>query len=311
MTGEKPRRGRPPKGNELKSETLAIKTAPALKVRISEEARRNGRSLTDEVETRLRESLDRSEAPRTERTAQLLEQIAKNIFEIESVLGEKGKPTRWHENVAAWAAVREMLYHGPVAEVVTADAFRDEKLERLESEAAQIQIEKDKRIVSLKTLGIHAEAKPQIRSGLFRPLEEATANRDDLRHQVAAEGWPGEQFKMLAESVIDELEQLDEAERENEEARAKAVEYLREDIEKGRATYMRPPRNPALDHALHLLMRATFPFGGLGKPNALFGLVAAPVLQPRKPRTDGAGVGLGFGAVKRDDDSGSGGNDTP
>lgn len=284
MVADTRKRGRPRKGNELKSETLAIKTSPALKERLAQEARVNRRSLTEEVETRLTESLERSKAPRSERTARLLEQIAVNIFEIEAAIGPKDHPRGWHENIATWAAVREMLYHGPIVEVATSDAFRDAKLDKLNDIAALIREEKGQLVMGLGALGLEANAtRLQFTLGDLIKGQSAAPNRTDLRITAGAlEGLTDHQ-RTYALAMIDRLEQLDGAEQENDEARAESVEHLREGIEKGRETYSKPPRNPALDHALHLLLRASFPVGGSGrgKPNDL---ASSPVLRPRKPR---------------------------
>lgn len=305
--------GRPRKGNELKSETLAIKTSPSLKDRLAEEARVNRRSLTEEVETRLTESLNQSDTPRSERTSRLLEEIARNIFEIESVIG-----LGWHEDVASWAAVREMLYHGPIVEVATGDAFRDAKLDRLTELAAAIATEKAQLVMGLRAIGIEADAarRTPTLGDLFNG-PPVTLNRDRLRATADAMGDLTDHQRNYAAAMIDRLEQLDAEEYANEEARAEAVEHLREGIEKGRATYPRPPRNPALDHALNLLWKAEFRPGALLPPlDALAAMSrssGAPLLQPRKPvASTMISRGLdSFGwTAKRDDDSPGTGDDT-
>lgn len=310
--------GRPRKGNELKSETLAIKTSPSLKDRLAEEARVNRRSLTEEVETRLTESLDRSDIPRSERTARLLEEIARNIYEIESAIGKN-----WHEDVAPWAAVREMLYHGPIVEVATGDAFRDAKLDKLTELASAIEQEKSLVVMGLRALGIDADqiARHRTLGDLMQGLP-VTAGRESLRTAAVGMDELTEHQRNYALMLIERLEQLDAEEQANEEARAEAVEHLREGIEKGRATYSRPPRNPALDHALWLLFKANAQPGALlpslPPQNALLALGAvrtsAPLLQPRKAlaSTILSRAGDAYrGPTERDDDDTGTGSDAP
>ena len=114
---------------------------------------------------------------------------------------------------------------------------------------------------------------------------------------------------MLA--AIEALEKLDAAEEQNEEARAEAVEFLREGIERGRATYIKPPRDPALDHAIDLLRRAdlasSLRHSQLSVAQSMNALRGEPSTSNRAPSAQGSSIGQLFnrgGATKRNDDSG-------
>lgn len=254
---------------EQKSETLHFRVTPALKAKLEAEARLSGKKLSAECEERLWASMEESDAKASPETEELLAAIRRNIFEIEQATGES-----WKKDVATWTAVRDMLFWGPINELKITNT---ELLKRLDDSAASraaIRTEKQRIIDVLAVLGVTASLAPTRPGivGLLAGFQPDTAPRDDVRSAIEGLAGLSAEQKGKALELVDRLAELDSQEQDADEKRAEIVAPIKEQVEKGRATYERPQLPEALRLALDLLLFETVgPFPAPRLPSGMFG----------------------------------------
>lgn len=101
--------GRPREHDEVKRSALTIRTTPSIKDAIALAAERSGRSITQEIELRLQESLQLEQNSGSPETHRLLLSYANEIAAI-----EKARKKSWHRDLGTWGAVSEALRGGPI-----------------------------------------------------------------------------------------------------------------------------------------------------------------------------------------------------
>ena len=95
--------GRPPQRDEAKRAAIAVRTTPTTKARLQEAADRAGRSLTQEIEQRLEQSLKDEDALGSLDNLAFFRAMASMMRLIESRTGNA-----WRQDTATWQAVRKM-----------------------------------------------------------------------------------------------------------------------------------------------------------------------------------------------------------
>lgn len=304
---------RPTDRGDAKTAVLNIRVTPALKAKLATYSKMGGKKLSAECEGRLQRSIEETEAPRSsEQTRNLLDEIERLIEAIE--IGTKNK---WHKGVGTWAAVAEMLATGPImARAPSHIGENDAKLAALYKVIVE-NTEKREEIASELTL---LELPPSIQSGIFWP--SADAERINLRDTVAAMKLP-KGIGQRAVVKIDELEAVDESDRQARAMIDAIIEPFRQAIEDGRRLYTKPQKGETLAATLGRLdmERRHFPMAPLlnadkimealsGRPKwpaTLGGLFS----QPSGQRTTIGQLFNGGGKTKRNDDGGPTTDDTP
>lgn len=293
---------RPTDRGEAKTAVLNIRVTPTLKAKLEARARMTGNKLSAECEQRLQASMDETEAPKSsEPTRDLLAEIERLVEEIEIATGNP-----WHTGLGTWAAVAEMLATGPImARAPSHIGENDSKLAALFKVLDENTAKREEVASELSLL----ELPPAIQSGIFWP--SADAERIELRDAIDALGLP-KGIGQRAVARIDDLEAVDESDRQ---ARAKIdaiIEPFRQAIEDGRQLYAKPQKGVALAVTLGRLDRkphSHFPMSPINVDKimeALSGRPKWPATLGGKYADQWATIGQLFnsgGATKRNDDN--------
>lgn len=260
MTDSK--RGRPPLPEEQKRQQIGVRTSLDMKRALEIAADRNGRSVAQEAEWRLQQSIDDEKRAGGEHTASLLRIIAAEIEKIEAMTRK-----HWNKDLATWAAVARMFQTGPIQQLrpdrVSDDEIVMEAWRRLTAAREQ------KRQVCEILVGLGVLTSPDLpearrtrRTGLFgasafparggasspaidvaslaaRYLHDnpsSSASRDAERVRVRGlEADERTTADLMA--MVDELERLDELHRVAEKDWREATEPYNREEERGRELF--------------------------------------------------------------------------
>lgn len=257
--------GRPTDRDEARSQTINIRVTPALKAKLETRAKLAGRRLSSECETRLLQSMDETESNATEETRKLLARIQQLIGEIELWTGKK-----WHKSIGTWAAVAEMLAHGPIMErPPEAIQEKEQRLQKPWDELVSLLAEQDAITDRLKFIGV-SEASAlggkllKERSGLREHIDRLGLN-DTIRERAQAE--------------VARLEEIDRRTDILSDSIAEIVELFASDAEEGGKVYERPMASNLLRLVLQRLeMRRE---AAKARPlSEMFGSRGRPFLMP-------------------------------
>jgi hypothetical protein len=129
-------RGRPPmKESERRSQRMAIRFTKSLRKQLEQSSRRNGTTLTEEIEGRLRRSFDLDQGISkkfgTDGVYALLRLISEGIPDVEQACkGNNGEPRHWLEDRFTFDQVASMIRHllkglRPDGDMVIPDTYLD------------------------------------------------------------------------------------------------------------------------------------------------------------------------------------------
>ncbi len=275
---------RPTDRDEAKTAVLNIRVTPTLKAKLETRAKMAGKKLSTECEARLQASMEETEAPKSSpETRQLLSEIEALIEAIEI-----GTGTAWHQGVGTWAAVADMLANGPI--MARTPSHLGENDARLRELFDVLTANIDKREQIEAGLAILELPAPRA-SSIFWPSSDA--QRAELREAIDAMNLPNGISQRALERV-DELEAVDESDRQTRAKIDDIIEPYRQAIEDGRQRYVRPRKGAVLASTLSRLDQ---------KPNALLtAAINADVMmdvlasRPKWPKTVG-GLLTGAGTL--------------
>lgn len=190
--------GRPREHEEVKRSALTIRTTPTIKEAIAFAAERSGRSVTQEIELRLQESLQLEQNAGSPETHRLLLSYANEIAAI-----EKARKKSWHRDLGTWGAVSEALRGGPI-NLARPDRPADDEIVE-EAWRALNEIMERKRELAVFLLQNNVPCNPHAPKLAYRyrpifpdPAETPTA-------QIARLLTEGDQNRSLEETFIDNL----------------------------------------------------------------------------------------------------------
>lgn len=240
---------RPAKADEDKRKVIGARFGPQERRAIAALASQHDRSVGAEVEVLAGLFLDCDHE-----TLALLREIADEIAVISrSGLRPGDEPGKWHKHLPTYAAVAEMLAHGPLQRHRPDAPYEDEYVEAAFKKQRDAIEEKRRLSDQLRAYGISVQparyvpAKTAAGSALGAVLGRALTAGFDYRltERAGIEAIPDDEIKMAALTMFDRIVELDE-----EEAAA-AVElndllqpYLDAEID-GREAYRRFRRERA------------------------------------------------------------------
>ena len=230
---------RPRNRNEAKSAVLNIRVTPELKAQLEAHSRMSGSTLSAECERRLLESMQETHRPKpSPETAELLASIERLIGEIELHRGSS-----WAKGVGAWAAVAEMLRHGPIIEQAPKSiGDEDAKLRHILDQITDVYEECSDIAGRLEVTG----ATPTYIRSVVVP---GAADRADLREHIESLGLPGLSLSRALRE-IDELEKVDKLYLEHARDLERLLDPIVEAIEQGRNLYPRSSFDTVLGAAI-------------------------------------------------------------
>lgn len=209
--------GRRPKNEEDKRRLIGARFDRDARAFIHEQAEANGRSPGAEVEARVvaTEGLDTN-------GLDLIRAISREITEIQRATGK-----RWHKDLKTWAAVKEMLYRGPIHAARPDNWEDDEWVVRASAEPDQLTHRRHEIINFFSSIGIMISESPlPMGTGLLASTLNLDGGRTHAR-EVLNDAEPGpERDEALAK--LDALLVLD---REIEAAKERWLEQVKPYLE--------------------------------------------------------------------------------
>lgn len=208
--------GRPPLRGEAKRSAVAVRTTEATKAKLLEAATASGRSLTQEIEQRLEQSIERERVEGDAETSRLLMRIAAEIAAIQAAyfqrfmngFSEKDRPAMekvarkkllWHKNREIWGAVKEALATGAIEAMGPDHPADDDVVTQAHARLEEVRAELGRSRAKLLDLGVTSVG------GMARYL----ASDEDRRRD--AEALPDDR-RGRALALLDQLAQLESAE---------------------------------------------------------------------------------------------------
>lgn len=262
------KRGRPALPEDQKRQQIGVRTSLDMKRALEIAADRNGRSVAQEAEWRLQQSIDDEKRAGGEHTASLLRIVAAEIEKIEAMTRKK-----WNQNLATWAAVARMFQTGPIQQL-RPDRTSDDEIV-MEAWRRLTEAREQKRQVCDILVGLGVLASPELpearkvrKVGLFGaagatggavtahpglsdllaryagPQHVDTTSREAERVRVRALDADEQTTKDLM-AMVDELERLDELHRAAETDWTEATEPYRQEEERGRQLFREMMQNRA------------------------------------------------------------------
>jgi hypothetical protein len=263
------KRGRPALPEEQKRQQIGVRTSLDMKRALEIAAERNGRSVAQEAEWRLQQSIDDEKRAGGEHTASLLRIVAAEIEKIEGMTRK-----HWNKDLATWAAVARMFQTGPIQQL-RPDRTSDDEIV-MEAWRRLTEAREQKRQVCDILVGLGVLASPELpearrprKLGLFgtsaatgtagsggaldlaalaaRYLGQPSADgksREAERVRVRALDADEQTTKDLM-AMVDELERLDELHRIAEADWTEATEPYRQEEERGRQLFREMMQNRA------------------------------------------------------------------
>lgn len=231
---------------ETKRAPITLRTAPSIHEAIKKSADEAGRSLTQEVEIRLKMSLEADGGYRTPETQRLLNRISGEIAAIEAHTGRK-----WHRHRRSAGAVLEMLSLRPADWIRTDEPRDDEFVGAAWEQLRSARRKRDRAVQALDAIGATGNIMLGIGAGLTtrlvpdendppatRKVIERAKGRWKERAHVDKLDLP-DTLRVDALALLDELEFLDDEVTRAEQAFADAVEPFVEEQRLGREMYRR------------------------------------------------------------------------
>lgn len=243
---------RPRDRHSAKSAFINIRVTPELKAKLEAEASLSGRKLSAECEDRLTRTMGADEAPQSsDATKRLLRDIEAQIQAIEI-----GTQKSWETDLPTWVAVADMLGEGPInASPPNGVAALDRKFLAVVSDLAGLLVRRHAILSGLSVIGLQ--------SGPFDKPDDVSAALDQL-------SLPNE-MRVRADQQLEEIQGIDESERELTSRLDELITPVIEAVEEGRQLYEKMPKAPTLRWAFTKLEEANGPLGrlALGLPSVV------------------------------------------
>lgn len=202
---------RPKKDDSEKKVQLNIRVKPTTKRDLEAYAEQESCTVSAKAEQLIEAMLKLSDGADQE-TIDLLSDIVAEIQTVQSIT--QGK---WHEDLATWAAVSDMLQRGPVVQWKPPSALDDEGANKVYDEITIIKLEKQSLIRAIQILGVEVSQDVTTTQdrwvGMFgRRKIPAISNRDAER--VGIEGLEDDAAKQKARMIFEMIEEADAREAE-------------------------------------------------------------------------------------------------
>lgn len=210
--------GRPREHEEVKRSALTIRTTPSIKDAIAAAAERSGRSVTQEIELRLQESLQAEENAGSPETHRLLMSYASDIAAI-----EKARKKSWHRDLVTWAAVSEALRGGAIKLAQPDRPADDDIVEEAWRKLYEITSKKEELATFLLRNGVPCSPHAPKLAYRYRPM--TSDPNESAGDQIARLLVEGDQNRSIEETAIDNLN-LSEAEKDKLRAALAQIKKL-------------------------------------------------------------------------------------
>lgn len=155
--------GRPTERGEVKNAAVAVRTTPTIKAALKRAADEAGRSITQEIERRIEVSLSGDRVRRSVETEALLNDLAREIDQIEQARGK-----RWHKDLETWAAVAEAIKGGAIERARPDKPVDDEFVMAAIKKLIGIRDAKEPHLALLRFVGVEAPVTPYRYTPAFR-----------------------------------------------------------------------------------------------------------------------------------------------